>query len=458
MDYSSWNDLLAAHFFRPGMAGRRVFLYVTNDVVDQIGRSHGSDHADFVRAVLQGPAWATSTGLCHRAHEAYVNWRQRDLSYPPYIAHLALFVIAAGLGGEFAPHAYYPRLRTLIGETPTIGQYQYFYRMHDLWHDLERWSQEDKAGELGIFRVVLANKWQHVGIPIGQTLLTQEEIEELPRLFSQAGLDPTSPPSEAELANIISSLGANTLRSRTIRLLGTSHSQHSELSEALAEILLDELLNWDGTRSGTGSRSKGERRTRDAVLQTPAAAPTEQSKAATTHTGSLRLRIQYDRVAARMRVFVHCRSVHPLPDEGLLLHVPTSERRYSCEDLASGWSAALEQGDGEPLNATDFDWKGGVELSDDDGLWQFRFPGAAVRVFVSGAPYGIPDLVEERRLPTTSQFYVAASAECCALITRWGQSGCTGFRELPVLDGLPPGWRFFFADRVNNDELPSLPI
>jgi hypothetical protein len=60
------------------------------------------------------------------------DWRKRNLQYPPYVGYLAFYVLAAGLEGDFARHAYCPRLRTLLDEPPAVGQYPSFDRMLEL--------------------------------------------------------------------------------------------------------------------------------------------------------------------------------------------------------------------------------------------------------------------------------------------------------------------------------------
>ena len=108
----TWNDRITAHFFRPEHEGLRIFLYVTPDVLGEIA---GSDAAvdDFVTAVKSGPPGTTRQGLCQRALQTFEQWRNRGGAFPPYVGYLALFVLAAGIEGDFAPHAYYPRLRQL---------------------------------------------------------------------------------------------------------------------------------------------------------------------------------------------------------------------------------------------------------------------------------------------------------------------------------------------------------
>src|SRR4028118_212020 len=165
MDYLKWNNSIAAHFFKNEMAGRSVHLYVTKELITHIGQESGADFSDFIEAIKIGLPGAKRKGLCVKAWETQENWL-RELDYPPYIGYLALFVLAAGIEGDFATHSYYPRLRKLLGEEPTTGQYPSFDRMWKLWEDLEKWSHEDKSGELGIFNSNSVGKRNHIGLPI----------------------------------------------------------------------------------------------------------------------------------------------------------------------------------------------------------------------------------------------------------------------------------------------------
>src|SRR5690348_13150402 len=122
MDYLEWSDRIGAHFFTPDKAEKRVFLFVTEDLINKLGAPLSNPLADFITAAMAGPPWATRQGLCMRAIQAFELWRVMGREYPSYLTSLALFVLAAGQGGDFAPHAYYPRLRRLIGEQPESGQ------------------------------------------------------------------------------------------------------------------------------------------------------------------------------------------------------------------------------------------------------------------------------------------------------------------------------------------------
>src|SRR5690349_564033 len=118
--YLEWNDAVAARIFRPELAGRQVFLFVNNDLIEEID-GEGSVPR-FVAAVEEGPPWVDDhLGLCQKAVRTMQGWRGRNREFPPYIGYLGLFVLALSVEGQFAAHAYYPRLRTLLGWSDVHG-------------------------------------------------------------------------------------------------------------------------------------------------------------------------------------------------------------------------------------------------------------------------------------------------------------------------------------------------
>jgi hypothetical protein len=89
MDFQHWNDSIAAHFFRPEMAGRRVFLFVTEDALLEISKD-SNGVTDFIEAVKAGPLNVTRQGLCQRALQIMQDWRSKHFSFPPYIAFVRI--------------------------------------------------------------------------------------------------------------------------------------------------------------------------------------------------------------------------------------------------------------------------------------------------------------------------------------------------------------------------------
>ena len=144
MDYFQWNNSIAAHFFKNEMAGRSVHLCVTEELLRNIGQNYSADLADFIKAVKTGIIGLPGKGICQKALQSmdYWKYRHRQKGYPLYVGYLALFVLAADIEENFASHAYYPRLRTLLGEKPRSGNYPDFDQMKILWEDLARWANE----------------------------------------------------------------------------------------------------------------------------------------------------------------------------------------------------------------------------------------------------------------------------------------------------------------------------
>ena len=431
MNYQDWNDQLASHFFRPELSGRRIHLYVTEDLISEIGGPQGLRLEDFIREVKVGPPWVTRQGLCQRALQALRGWRDRHLSYPPYINYLALFVLAAGVEGDFPPHAYYPRLRELLGEEPTAGTYPSFHHMIDLWDDLERWSNGDKNSELGIFMADIAGSWIHVGLPIAQTLLTEHERRSLPSIFIKANLDPDFPPSDRELANLISKYGQQDLRPRTFGLLAATTRSEEEQREILIEVILEELRDWDGNDDaiapvGLTSRSYGR----------------------------LNLCCQLDAIAGVANVIFRCRISQEFPGDGFFLRSGGNSDPLYCEEFVLGWSTPISpEPGGVSIDAAAFDWSQGVHMEDTTQGWSFNLSPSPIRILVKGTAYGLPGLVEIQRLPRASPFYLMVQKEHRRLIEQWGDSGCRGFTEIRITEGLPESWTIFYADAAHSDEL-----
>ncbi len=428
MDYLKWNNSIAAHFFKNEMAGRSVHLYVTEELITDIGQNYGADFSDFIKAVKTGPIGAQGKGICQKALQSMDDWKYRhgQKGYPLYVGYLALFVLAAGIEEDFAAHAYYPRLRKLVDDKPTPGQYSNFDQMKILWDDLARWANEYKSGEVGIFNINITGRWIHVGIPISQTLLTEKERRALPAIFAAADLDPISHPTEGEIARLLVKHGRKQLRKRTLSLLEETRDSE-ELRQALLEWIIDELRAWDGTAEDSGK---------------------------TQIYGLLRLCCKHDSTAKRATLSLRCNTKQEFPEDGLLLFLEDNSQSFACSEYSGGLSSPLmSELDGKPVIASKFDWLEGLQVRSADSKWCFRLPASPIRVFVDGGSEGLPGIVEVRQLPTQHPFYLAAHEQCLELLTKWGELSCQGFEKLQIIDSLPSGWHLFKAEAACSDEL-----
>lgn len=430
MDYLKWNNSIAAHFFKNEMVGRSVHLYVTEELITDIGQNYGADLPDFIKAVKAGPIGVQGKGICEKALQSMDDWKYRhgQKGYPLYIGYLALFVLAAGIEEDFAAHAYYRRLRALLGEQSTSGQYRGFDQMRRLWDDLARWANEYKSGEVGIFNINSAGRRIHVGIPIAQTLLTEKERRALPAIFAAADLDPVSHPTEGAIALLLAKHGRKQLRPPTLRLLEET-SDSDEHRQALLEWIIDELRGWDGTAEVSD-------RTQIYAL--------------------LRLCCKLDTIAKRATLSLRCHTKHEFPEDDLLLFLENNSQPFSCYEHGGGWSSVVAEADRKPLAASKFDWLEGLRMRSADSQWCFKLPASPIRVFVDGDSEGLPGLVEVRQLPTQKPFYLAAHEQCLKLLTEWGESSCKGFEILQIIDGFPSGWHLFKAAAACSDELIKL--
>lgn len=416
--YLRWNNAIAQYFFNTDMAGRSVHLYVNSRLISELEKEMGTVEGSFIDAVQEGPPWTTRQGICQRALQACQGWRARGLQFPPYIAYLGLFVLAGGTDGDFEPHAYYPRLRDLLGD-PGDGTLPSFHRMQELWDDLETWSELDMAGDLGLFRARRIGGHIHIGYPLAQSLLTEQERRALPRIFYGANLDPTATPSADELARALRSPASrDLLRPRTVRLVENHYD--AEQYDALLDVVADELAEWDGEieRLGQGGRP---------------------SRIA---TAGLRIGLDLDPVARTATASLRCRLKREFPEDGVQIEVPGIPGQFLAEEYLEGWSLPLSAQDtGELFDASRLDWNRGVALRTGQPGLQLRLPGRPVRTFVEGTSDGIPGLIEVHALPRGQSFYLGYRELSWSRLEKWVTTECRGFEDLETVTGLPVGWK-----------------
>ena len=422
MEYIEWNNLIARKFFNENMAGREVLLYVNEDTINQIGAEAGAGVEDFLQSIKVGPDWATKSDICNKALQSYRGWRLKYLEYPPYIAYLALFVLAATRGGDYDPKAYYPRLRALLGEPDGSGTLLHFDRMAELWKDVEKWSTEDKHEELGRFTARIRGGWVHVGRPLSQTLLSDDERNYLPLIFSEAELDPTDTPSDAVIRRVLWKYGKNGLENRTLKLLDGTQGDSIEMVDALIDLVLNELVDWDGSLTSY---------------------PTSGSDHTSSQVG-LRICLELNSVSGTIASTLRLKTNRPFPDNGLEFEY--DGQMVSCrETVPPNWSTKLTNISIQPprqLDAATVNWSKVAKFEDKENGWSARLKGTDVRLFLQGNREGLPGWVESQRLERNCEFMVACRDSRVADVQRWGTDCCEKFEE-QSLQGLPSGWSIF---------------
>jgi hypothetical protein len=424
--YTAWNDALAAHFFSAEMADRPVHLFVTEEVVEEVGRPFGQGFENFIDVIRGGPPGTTRSGHCQRALQVAGRWRSRGYPYPPYLAYLSLFVVAGGHEGDFDPRSYYPRLWELLGENET-GTPPSFDQMWELWEDLEDWSVRDKGGELGVFQARAVGGKIHIGLPLAQTVLTETERHALPRIFTDAGLDPGSLPSDRELRRGLVMRGRSALRRQTIAALDGGESSYAS---ALLDVVADEFEDWDGA--------------------VPEPSVGTDKRAAVS--AALRLCLSVDAIAGVARATLRCLSKKELPDDGLDLVWAPAGPHLTCSAFLPAWSHPLADSE----TGADFEppprvWRDGIVLSSDPSGWSLRARAARLRVLVDGAAQQLPGLVETRRLSRDTRLYLAFPESEWSSLQPWVENECDGWHQIPIARGLPGGWMLGSVERALTD-------
>ena len=433
--YQKWNDALAERFFNPDIAGRNVHLYVNQALIDEIEQA--MPEADTFRVAVAGPPTDLPycERVCQRALEAFTDWRDSGLLYPPYIGYLAFFVLAGDMSGDFAPHAYYPRLWELMVERRN-GTVPYFDRMHQLWEDLEDWSVQDRQGELGMFQARSIGGYIHVGYPLSQSLLVEQDRRNLPRIFYEAGLAPAGDYPADELARTLRRpLARQVLRAKTLRLV--ENRQYIDLHYALLDAVAEELSTWDGT------------------VQEPVPGHGPQQHQAAL--AGLRICVDLDRVAGTIKTSLRCKLNREFPDDGLFI-----DGELEAGDAGNDWSLPFKNhSTGEPLDASQLDWNNGTTMNDDVLGLQLKLLGRDLRIFTNGIWEGINGFVETHMVPREQPFYLAYSEAVWPRLERWATTECRGFHEIEITQGLPEGWRFAgvesaISDAAVRDEFTAL--
>jgi len=444
MDYIEWNNLIAKNFFNETNEGKEVFLYVNDEVIEKIGKPSKSGVEDFIRAIQVGPSCVKAEGICKKAYNTFKNWRKKidiEFEYPPYIGYLAFLVLASVTETDYAPHSYYPRFWKLLGEKEDKGKPKYFYKMEELWYDLEKWSVEEKGEEIGRFVVRIRGGYCHVGIPRSQTILSEYERKHLPTIFDRAMLDPTDPPPSELISRILMEYGKDTLEKQTKKLLENVQENtelQSLLKKALGEYVLDELEEWDGTVEYIISEEKK---------------PSQK-----VHTG-LRICLLLDSVARQVTSYFRFKTTRPFPEDGLDLKYNDDNRIWYCVEEYGGWSKPIrhydKDGSSIRLSASLFDWTKGAHLVDEENRWHARLRGRDTRLFRLKID-GLPDWIETQKLERNIEFLIACQGDDIVKVINWGKDCCEVFEDLSF-SGLPQEWRMFHGKNAS-ESCPGIDV
>lgn len=247
--YEKWNTALFDYFFGKHNSQKVVYLYVNEEVIVNIGGKLGvteeSALSDFYLSVKSYTRDVNE--LFERATIRGRRWfSQKDKATPPFIAIMALTVLAAvnmkadsekGIGGG----NYYIRLRELL-DLKGNGRPKGFDYFQILWEILRDW-QELRNGEYGYINIFEFGT-KYTAYARSQCLIKEIEREQLIDFFYWAGYKPGIHIDVSYLFNHLEAY----LSARINRLSRMFDTKDLALKKAIAETVLHEFNRWNGVK------------------------------------------------------------------------------------------------------------------------------------------------------------------------------------------------------------------
>lgn len=453
LSYNEWNKKLFHHFFNENAAYEEVIIYVDEKVINQIGNPDG-DIEDFIYAVKSWMGYTHRSNLCQKAFSVYKEWvnSRKDFLEPLYFAYLVFFIYAGSIEDQEG-RSYYRKLNTLLDDpSRDSGTPPSFDRMEALWEDLDSYTSEIKNGEIGIFSKV-ETEYRHVGNPLSQSLITQEDRNKLPKIFYSAALSPEEPPSEEEMRAALLYYDVDSgLSIRVKNLLRRIESYKAEASDnekaayfLMMRLIFSELASWDGNSPQElhlPSVSRAFRCIRKGLL---------------THSVGLRVKLQGNEYLSFSDI------------DSLQLTVNSNHYSIRINDSASciGWSMRVkwyQNGEIKEVGTSDIPslWDNGGTISGDKGKFKSIIKNSKIILFRNGSFFGLEeDWIEVNRLERNCKMLIICYKDYSGNIEKWGKSetNCGSFEKIEPLFKLD-GWAFYRIENIKkgNDEIAGLSL
>ena len=425
LTYIDWNNEIAKHFFLAEKAGTRVWFSVEKELIEQIARQNDTDFSSFIEAVKKGPNWINRSGqtLCSKATAIFSKWQQdkKPYKYPPYIAYLALFVLAVNHGDseDFSEGDYYGRLNNLVGENISTT---HFKPTLSLWDDLENWSQRDKQGAWGEFHNdTIGNKF-YVGIPLYQVILSIEDKKKLSEIFWKMGWDSNSNPTEEEIISALK-IHKTRLSNRTSKRVDKGSVDFLLI---LTSRIREELSIYDQEQIEDQDRESDKR-------------------------GSIEICMDIDKPTEQAGFYFRCKRKAGLPEDSFTLQHADSSWKVSPS--SSNISNPVEK-----FNIDD--WQ--KDFVAQAGQYQFYYKGEKYKIFTSGDKLELRGWISGQNHSLNKPFYLTVHNSLLDKVQKWGSKECDQCQQLDF-NGLPKDWHLFEIKGINGDkwikqDIPALAI
>lgn len=266
--YLLWNQEIAEYVFPVGNRGKPVYLQIDDKGMSEIARRldiSGDPNDDLREAVHSTLALNADFGVFVNHLLATADWYKQNMGLererpepPPCLALLRVFVMAAermrSSGGKGGNNYYSPLLEELRLPSsqyrtlrPQIAKdfrkiSQFFWLALKDWLDAWEWERgKPTAAQVGGYR--------HVGVPLSQSLVREQDRLRLKEFFAEQEYNPSSPPDrsrlEEDLDRWIHKQGSPA--SSPLRQLWDRGDRN-----AIADIVEQELGSWEGLSEDPG--------------------------------------------------------------------------------------------------------------------------------------------------------------------------------------------------------------
>ena len=265
-EYDKWNEKLADYFFSGDFAQQPVYLDMEHELVERLSLEiHGNidDVKHHFSSVIAKTLILNSTANPFQSHLGRLKYweagyaRGEFLTPPPCIALLSFFSLIAEemISDEnFSARNYYGRLnnRLCLDDENASRLMRGYQKVKIFWETLNKWLL-NCDGEYGLPTARALDSRVHVSIPISQALVRDTDRKQLKKMFVEFNLSPhqlEAPSNMKQWLNywLLNSSNHHTSLSRLWR-------NNDEIRDKITLIACEELLQWDGNRSESFSRS-----------------------------------------------------------------------------------------------------------------------------------------------------------------------------------------------------------
>jgi hypothetical protein len=261
-EYLRWNEAIGRVLFEGEFAAKPAYLQLEPEILARVAEAAGHASDDEPRDSLVSSVRRTlgldrvPTPFLHHIAQAELWEEDGRQGYPPYLALLAMLVLAAQdmvADADHASHNYYGRLEELLDLDAELWRraQHHFRDTVAFWLGFNDWL-DDWEGERGLATAAVLDRRVLISYPLSQALVRAADRVRLREAFLDYGLTPGRRLAPAEmrwyLDDWLTGQGAG-LR------LGRLWKGSAEARERIVDIARAELAAWAGERAAGAAAS-----------------------------------------------------------------------------------------------------------------------------------------------------------------------------------------------------------